>query len=105
MAHDPTGVQEDVHAISYTTYTLVWGALVALTLLLSAVSVFHLKDVPFLTPSLAAFIISPIKAGLVVFYFMHLKYETNNIYKIMLVITLGILIIFLGLTWLDVALR
>lgn len=105
MEREAAGLEEEVHVVSYATYTLVWGALVILTLLLSAVSVFHLKDMPFLTPSLAAFIISPIKAALVVFYFMHLKYEKNNIYKIMLVVTLGILVIFLGLTWIDVALR
>ncbi len=105
MEREAIGIEEDVHVVSYMTYTLVWGALVLLTLLLSAVSVFHLKDLPFLTPSLAAFIISPIKAALVVFYFMHLKYEKNNIYKIMLTVTFSILIIFLGLTWLDVALR
>ncbi len=105
MEREVAGLEEDIHDVSYTTYTLVWGALVILTLLLSAVSVFHFKELPFLTPSLAAFIISPIKAALVVFYFMHLKYEKNNIYKIMLMVTLSILIIFLGLTWIDVALR
>lgn len=92
----------EAHVVSYTTYLLVWTALVGLTLLLSSISLFHVGGGRY--NGLAAVIISPFKAALVVFYFMHLKYEKGNI-RAMLVVTLGIIIIFLGLTFLDVALR
>jgi cytochrome c oxidase subunit 4 len=93
---------QETHVVSYTTYLLVWSVLVGLTLLLSAISLMHLGGGRF--NSLAAVIISPLKAALVVFYFMHLKYEKGGL-RAMLVVTLGIIIIFLGLTFLDVALR
>jgi cytochrome c oxidase subunit 4 len=94
---------ETEHVVSYTTYVLTWVALICLTLLLSVVSHYQLGGDR--GSSLAALIISPLKASLVVFIFMHLKYEKSGRIKIMLLVTLLILIIFLGLTYLDVAYR
>ncbi len=99
VAHEAT---EEIHVVSYTTYTLVWAALVGLTLLLSSISLLRVGGGRW--NSLAAFIISPLKAALVVFFFMHLKYE-KTLFRIMLMVTLCIIVIFLGLTFLDVALR
>lgn len=99
MDHEQT---QETHVVTYTTYLLVWTTLVGLTLLLSAISMLHVGGGRY--SGLAAVIISPFKAALVIFYFMHLKYEKGNI-RAMLVVTLGIIIIFLGLTFLDVALR
>jgi cytochrome c oxidase subunit 4 len=46
--------------------------------------------------------ISPIKAGLVFYYFMHLKYE-GPLLKAVMLIALGTLLIFLTLLFADVA--
>jgi len=48
--------------------------------------------------------LTPLKAGLVFFYFMHLKYE-KPLLRIMVLVTLAVLILFIGLTFLDVSLR
>jgi caa(3)-type oxidase subunit IV len=94
---------ETGHIVSYATYALTWAALVCLTLLLSAVSLLNLGEGRW--NSIAALIISPLKVSLVVFIFMHLKYEKTDRIRIMLMVTLSILIIFLGLTYVDVAYR
>jgi len=49
-------------------------------------------------------VITPLKAGLVMFYFMHLKFEKTFL-KVMVIITLGILIVFIGLTFSDISYR
>lgn len=51
-----------------------------------------------------ALLIAASKGSLVVFFFMHLKYE-NKMLKIMLAITLFTLAIFIGFTFFDVAFR
>lgn len=49
--------------------------------------------------------IAAIKSGLVLSYFMHLKYETGLLFKLMIPIVLAALTIFIGLTFSDVAFR
>jgi cytochrome c oxidase subunit 4 len=49
-------------------------------------------------------VLTPLKAGLVFFYFMHLKYEKPFL-KGLLLLTLFVLIVFIALTFLDVSLR
>jgi cytochrome c oxidase subunit 4 len=49
--------------------------------------------------------IAAIKSGLVLSYFMHLKYETGLLFKLMIPIVLAVLTIFIGLTFSDVAFR
>ena len=49
-------------------------------------------------------ILTPLKAGLVFYYFMHLKYE-GPLFKIVLLVTLGTLLIFFALLFSDVAFR
>jgi cytochrome c oxidase subunit 4 len=93
---------EDTHAVSYATYGLVWAVLIALTLLLSAFYLFNFAGGRY--NNLAALVISPVKASLVAYFFMHLKYE-KPIFRVMLAVTLAILVIFLGLTFVDVAWR
>jgi cytochrome c oxidase subunit 4 len=48
--------------------------------------------------------LTPLKAGLVFFYFMHLKYERPFL-KAMVVVTLATLILFIGLLFLDISQR
>lgn len=89
-----------VHIVPNGTFIKVWGILLALT----AVLVFLSEWQHELLSVWAMLIITPIKAGLVLWYFMHLKYE-STLLKGMLFIALGSLIIFIGLMFLDVSFR
>lgn len=98
MAHDP-----DIpapHPLGYGLLTAVWAALMALTAVTVAVA---RVDLGFLN-IVAALGVASVKASLVVFLFMHLKYE-NRILKGMVALTFVILAIFIGFTFWDVGLR
>jgi cytochrome c oxidase subunit 4 len=83
----------------YGTFIRVWAALVALTAVLVIVSRFgHRQAV------LGLLTITPLKAGLVFYYFMHLKYE-GALLKMVPLVTLGTLLIYFALTFADVAFR
>jgi cytochrome c oxidase subunit 4 len=88
------------HVIPYSTLVKVWAVLLALTAVLVFVSrVFHeTLSVP------AMLAITPLKAGLVFYFFMHLKYE-GVLLKTMLFVALATLVIFLGLLFSDVLVR
>ena len=92
--------EEQGHIIPYRTLIKVWLLLLFLTAVLVFVStVFHdLLSVP------ALLTITPLKAGLVFFYFMHLKYE-KPFFKGLVFLALGVLIIFIGLTFSDLSYR
>ena len=88
------------HIIEYPTLIRVWILLLLFTAILVYVSrAFHeaLSVWALLT-------LTPLKAGLVFYYFMHLKYEKPFL-KVMVSITLGVLIIFIGLTFFDILYR
>ncbi len=95
--------QQESHAgnpaAGYGTFVTVWVMLVLLTGLLVAVSSFGHK-----WAVLGLLTITPCKAALVFYYFMHLKYEGALLRGILLV-TLGTLLIFFALTYADVAFR
>jgi cytochrome c oxidase subunit IV len=91
---------EQGHIIPYSTFVKVWLALLALTGLLVAVS--RLEHEALSVPAMLT--ITPLKAGLVFYYFMHLKYE-GTLLKGMLAIALLILMIFIGFLFLDLASR
>ncbi len=88
------------HVIPNGTLVKVWAALIVLTAVLVFVSrVFHESlSVP------AMLTITPLKAALVCYFFMHLKYE-GLLLKTMLLAALGTLLIFLGLLFSDVLVR
>lgn len=88
------------HVLPYGTAIKVWGALLVLTAILVFLSEWQHE----LLSVWAMLIITPIKAGLVLWYFMHLKYE-STLLKGMLFIALGSLVIFIGLMFLDVSFR
>jgi cytochrome c oxidase subunit IV len=94
--------QEPDHSrvIGYATFIKVWLALVGLTTVLVALSVAHMPGLAVL----AMLLITPTKASLVFFYFMHLKYESTAL-KYMVAIALGALVIFVGLTFTDYLFR
>jgi cytochrome c oxidase subunit IV len=87
------------HALPYQTFVLVWAALVLLTGTLVLVSR--------LGQSLAVagmLLITPLKAGLVFYFFMHLKYE-SALLRLLVFIALSTLLIFIALMFLDIPFR
>ena len=88
------------HVVPYQTLVRVWLFLLLLTALLVFVcTAFHEALAMW-----ALLTLTPLKAGLVFFYFMHLKYEKPFL-KALLLLVLGLLIMFIGLTFVDVSLR
>jgi cytochrome c oxidase subunit 4 len=82
----------------YTTYTVVWLALVVLLGATVAVAKLHLLvKYSVLVP----LVIASAKAGLVLTYFMHLRHE-GKFLKIMLLVTVSTLTAFIALTFVDV---
>jgi cytochrome c oxidase subunit 4 len=81
------------------TYVKVWLVLVILTCLLALVSRLgqNLATLGLLT-------LTPLKAGLVLYFFMHLKHE-GFLLRMVVLITLGTLLIFFVLLFTDAALR
>ncbi len=85
------------HLVPYSTFIKVWLLLLFLTGTLVVTSLTsHEASV------WAMLTVTPLKAGLVFFYFMHLKYE-KPFFKGLLLLVLFVLIIFLALTFLDVS--
>lgn len=82
---------------SYATFVIVWVALVLLTGLLVILSHFGPKAAVW-----GLLTISPLKAGLVFYYFMHLKYE-DLLLKSIILVALGTLITFFVLLFADIA--
>ena len=92
--------EEHGHIVPYRTLVGVWLFLLVLTAVLVVVcTTFHeaLAVGAMLT-------LTPLKAGLVFFYFMHLKYEKPFL-KALVLLVLALLILFIGLTFADVSLR
>ena len=83
----------------YGTFIKVWLALVVLTGLLVLMS--HLGQRYAVWGLL---LLTPIKAGLVFYFFMHLRYE-GALLKGVVLVTLGTLLIFFALLFSDVAFR
>jgi cytochrome c oxidase subunit 4 len=92
--------EEHGHIVPYATFVRVWLVLLFLTgLLVVAGTLFHESL------SVAALLtLTPLKAGLVFFYFMHLKYEKPYLKSIVLIV-LALLTLFIGLTFLDLSFR
>jgi cytochrome c oxidase subunit 4 len=96
MAHN----ESEFHVIGYGTYVIIWLALLIFTVLTVSVAGMDLGRLSVLT----ALAIATAKSGLVLNYFMHLKYE-DRIFKVMLLVSIITLATILGLTFFDVAFR
>jgi cytochrome c oxidase subunit 4 len=92
---------EKFHMVKYRTYILVWLGLVILTGITVSLAGMNLRHLSIFTPLL----IAALKSGLVLSYFMHLRYERSLLFKLMIPIVLATLTIFIGLTFSDVAFR
>ena len=92
--------QKHVHIVSYRTYFFVWLMLIVLTTILVLVStLFHDALAVW-----AMLVLTPVKALLVFFFFMHLKYETTAL-KALVFMTLGLLVMVIALFFLDISYR
>jgi len=92
--------EEHGHIVPYATFVRVWLVLLFLTgLLVVAGTLFHESL------SVAALLtLTPLKAGLVFFYFMHLKYEKTSL-KALVFMTLGLLTLVIALLFFDILYR
>ena len=94
-AHEP-----EHHVIPDGTFILVWIGLLILTAITVGASVYY----PGRVGVAVAMIVTPVKATLILMYFMHLKYE-KKIFVIMFLAAMGIFGAFLGLTFIDYLFR
>ena len=92
--------KEQHYIVRTKTYVAVWGALLALTALTITAAQLHLGAFSML----ANLLIASSKASLVLWFFMHLKYE-KRLLKVMLLIPIVTLTIIIGLTFFDIRYR
>jgi cytochrome c oxidase subunit 4 len=83
----------------YGTFIKVWVALLLLTGALVSLSLVSQSYAV-----LGLLTLTPLKAALVFYFFMHLKYEPPLL-KIVLLVTLGTLLIYFAMLFSDVAFR
>jgi cytochrome c oxidase subunit IV len=89
--------EQNVHMGKTKTYVTAWLALLALTGITITVAGMHLGAFSTLT----ALLIASIKASLVLWLFMHLKYE-RKLFKFMFLIPIATLTVIIGLTFFDI---
>jgi cytochrome c oxidase subunit 4 len=87
--------------MNYKTYVWIWLGLVILTGVTVSMAGMNFG----LLSIIIVLAIAATKSGLVLSYFMHLKYETGLLFKLMIPIVLAVLTVFIGLTFSDVAFR
>jgi len=87
--------------VKYRTYLLVWVGLVILTGLTFSVAGRELGG----WTVLVALAIAGTKSGLVLNYFMHLRSERLLIFKVLIPLVMGVFLIFILLTFADLAFR
>jgi len=94
------GQVQKPHVLPDGLFVMVWVGLLVLTAVTVGGSVFF----PGKIGILVAVIVTPIKATLILMFFMHLKYE-KKAFTIMFLVAVGILSVFIGLTLFDYLLR
>ena len=85
------------HIVPYRTFVRVW----LLLLLLTAILVLTSRLWHEALSVWAMLLLTPLKAGLVLFFFMHLKYEKPYL-RGLVFLTLGLLTMFIGLLFFDI---
>lgn len=92
---------EDKYPVaSYRSIILTYIGLVALAAVSVTLSILKLGEANLWGP----LVIAPVQAGLVVFFFMHMRHE-SGLWKILLLTVLVILSLFIGLTFVDTLFR
>ena len=93
--------QQDTHpVVGYRLYLTVWLALVVLTCITVGVSYLDMKKFTVFT----AMLIATVKGGLVLLYFMHLRYE-KLMYWAMILFIMATYAAFVILTFTDYGFR
>ncbi|HVO38208.1 MAG TPA: cytochrome C oxidase subunit IV family protein [Spirochaetia bacterium] len=87
--------------MTYPRYILVWVGLVVLTAITVTTASLNFGRVGILV----VLAIAAIKSTLVLLYFMNLLFEKRLFLKILVPIAIGVLTIFIGLTYTDVLFR
>jgi cytochrome c oxidase subunit 4 len=96
----PDTAEHGEHIVSYKKLASVWGALLVLTAATVAITRADLGA----AKVWAALGIASLKSGLVIAFFMHMKYEAR-LFRIVLFVALVTLATFIGLTFFDVLYR
>ena len=100
MSHEH---HEEAHAhepVGYGSYFITWFALVFLTAITVTAAGLHLGR----TSVAVALTIATVKASIVLYLFMHLKYE-DAAFRRLILIMIGFFGIMVGLTFTDVLFR
>jgi cytochrome c oxidase subunit 4 len=87
---------EEQHLLPYRVYFIVWAALIVGTGITVGACYADLGHLAIFT----ALLIATVKAGLVLLYFMHLRYE-KPLFAIMILVVLVTYGIFIALTFSD----
>ena len=87
--------------MTYPRYILVWVGLVLLTILTLTSASLDLGKVSIVV----CLIIAAVKSTLVILYFMNLLFEKRMLLKLLVPIAIGVLAIFIGLTYTDLLFR
>jgi cytochrome c oxidase subunit 4 len=85
------------HIVGTRTFMLVWFALLILTGLTITAAQLRMGE----WSMVANIVIASTKAGLVLWFFMHLKYE-KRIFKLLLFVPIITISIIIGLTFFDI---
>ena len=93
--------EEAFRGTSYRTYIRVWLGLMILTATTVSLAGMNLRGLAILS----ALVIAGTKSGLVLTYFMHLKSERLLIFKVIIPLVMGLFLVFIILTFSDVAFR
>jgi cytochrome c oxidase subunit 4 len=93
--------EEEIRRTTYKTYALVWMILVILTGMTFSFAGMELGG----WTVLIALAIAGTKSGLVMNYFMHLRSEKLLIFKIIIPLVIAVFLVFILLTFADVAFR
>ena len=89
--------EHKTHSVGTKTYLAVWLSLLALTALTIKAAELRLGALSMV----ANLLIASSKAGLVLWFFMHLKYEARLL-KVMILIPIVTLTVIIGLTFFDI---
>lgn len=92
--------EQNNHIVSTRTFVSVWATLLTLTAITVTVAKADLGAFSTIT----AIMIASVKAGLVLWFFMHLKYE-KRLLKLLLLVPIVTLAVIIGLTFVDVLYR
>jgi len=93
--------RDEFQGATVRTYIYVWVGLLILTGMTVSVAGMGLGQLSVLV----ALVIAGVKSGLVLLYFMHLKYERGFLFKLIMPGTILLLVLFIGMVFTDIAFR